>query len=168
MATTKFQGNEVNTVGALPEAGASAPDFLLTKGDLSDASLKDFAGKKLVLNIFPSVDTGVCAASVRRFNQEAAGLDNTEVLCISRDLPFAQGRFCGAEGIENVTMLSELRNCDFGKDYGVRQADGPLAGLFARSVLVVDSAGKVVYCQLVPEITEEPDYDAALAAVKGL
>ena len=167
MAKTKLKGNAVNTVGELPSAGSAAPDFVLTKNDLSDVSLKDFKGSKIVLNIFPSVDTPVCATSVRKFNEKAASLANTKVLCVSRDLPFAQARFCGAEGIKNVTAVSELRNCDFGKKYGVRIADGPLAGLFARAIIVIDSTGKVTYTQLAPEITEEADYAKAIAAVNA-
>jgi thiol peroxidase len=168
MAKTKLKGNPVNTVGELPAIGTVAPDFILTRNDLGDVTIKDFKGSKLVLNIFPSVDTPVCATSVRKFNEKAAKLPNTKVLCISRDLPFAQGRFCGAEGIKNVTTLAELRNCDFGKKYGVRIADGPLAGLFARSIIVVDAGGKVVYTQLAPEITEEADYDKAIAALDSI
>lgn len=165
MAQVTFQGSPVNTVGDLPAVGQVAPDFTLTKTDLSDISLGDYKGKKLVLNIFPSVDTPVCAASVRRFNDEAGKLENTEVLCISRDLPFALGRFCGAEGLERVTSASELRSDAFGKDYGVRLADSALAGLFARAIVVIDEEGKVIYTQLAPEIAEEPDYEAALAAL---
>jgi len=166
MAETKLGGNPVHTSGELPAVGSQAPDFTLTKTDLSDASLKDYAGKKVILNIFPSIDTDVCAASVRKFNSEAAGIDGAVVLAISKDLPFAHKRFCGAEGIDNVVSLSELRNHDFGAAYGVRLTDGPLSGLFARSIVVLDDNGKVVHNQLVPEIKEEPDYDAALAAVK--
>lgn len=165
MAQVTFKGTPVNTVGDLPAAGQDAPDFTLTKTDLSDVSLADYKGKKLVLNIFPSVDTPVCAASVRRFNDEAGKLDNTEVLCISRDLPFALGRFCGAEGLESVTSASELRSETFGKDYGVRIADSALAGLFARAIVVIDEEGKVIYTQLVAEIAEEPNYKGALAAL---
>jgi thiol peroxidase len=138
----------------------------LTKTDLSDVSLKDYAGKKVILNIFPSIDTDVCAASVRRFNTEAAKIDGAVVLAISKDLPFAHKRFCGAEGIDKVVSLSELRNTDFGSAYGVRLVDGPLGGVFARAIVVLDGSGKVVHTQLVPEIKEEPDYAAALAAVK--
>ena len=167
MATTHFKGTPVQTCGNLPEVGAAAPEFTLTKGDLSDTGLKDFQGTAVVLNIFPSVDTPVCAASVRKFNETAAGQSGVHVFCISRDLPFAQARFCGAEGIENVVMLSEMRDGAFGEAYGLRIADSPLAGLLARAVLVVDGAGKVAYVQLVPEIAEEPDYDAALAALKA-
>lgn len=165
MAQVTFQGAPVNTIGDLPATGQAAPDFTLTTTDLSDVSLETYKGKKLVLNIFPSVDTPVCAASVRRFNDEAGKLENTEVLCVSRDLPFALGRFCGAEGLENVTSASEMRSEDFGKDYGVRIIDSALAGLFARAIIILDEEGQVVYTQLVPEIAEEPDYQAALAAL---
>ena len=168
MATTKFKGNPVNTGGTVPTAGDKAPNAVLTAADLSDISISSLIGSKVVLNVFPSVDTSVCAASVRRFNEAAASLDNTKVLCISRDLPFAQQRFCGAEGIENVTMLSEMRGDSFGDAYGVRMVDGPLAGLFARAVVVVDAAGKVAYAQLVPEIAEEPNYDAVIDCLKSL
>jgi len=167
MAMTKFKGATVNTCGDLPKAGAATPDFALTQGDLSEAKPADFQGAPVILNIFPSVDTPVCAASVRRFNETAASLGNVKVLCISRDLPFAQARFCGAEGIENVVMLSEMRDRDFGKAYGLEIVDGPLAGLLARAVLVVDGEGKVTYVQLVEEIAEEPDYEAALEALKA-
>lgn len=165
MAETKLGGNPVHTSGDLPAVGSQAPDFSLTKTDLSDVSLGDYAGKKVILNIFPSIDTDVCAASVRKFNSEAAALDDTVVLAVSKDLPFAHKRFCGAEGIDKVVSVSELRNTDFGPAYGVRLEDGPLAGLFARSIVVVDGAGKVVHTQLVHEIKEEPDYAAALKAV---
>ncbi|HET8572640.1 MAG TPA: thiol peroxidase [Edaphocola sp.] len=165
MSTIKFKGNDIHTSGTLPEVGLQAPDFTLTAGDLSDKKLSDFIGKKLILNIFPSVDTGVCAASVRNFNKKAAGLQNTAVLCISKDLPFAQGRFCGAEGIENVTMLSDFRG-NFGNEYGLQMTDGPLSGLHSRAVIVVSPEGKVVYNEQVPEITQEPDYEAALAVVQ--
>ncbi len=166
MAKTNLKGNAINTIGELPALGTAAPDFILTKNDLADVSIKDFKGSTIVLNIFPSIDTPVCATSVRKFNERAAKLNNIAVLCISKDLPFAQGRFCGAEGIKNVTTLSELRNCDFGKNYGVRIVDGPLAGLFARSIVVIDSNGKIAYTQLVSEITEEADYDKAIASLK--
>ena len=165
MATTNFKGNPVQTNGELPKVGTKAPDFKLVKGDLSEVTLADFAGKKLILNIFPSIDTGVCAASVRKFNQLATEIDNTVVLCISADLPFAHSRFCGAEGIENVVMLSAFRSPAFAQDYGVALQNGPLAGLTARAVVVLDEQDKVVYSQLVAEITEEPDYEAALAAL---
>ncbi len=168
MAEIKLQGNPIHTVGSLPGIGKKAPDFRLTKNDLSDATLADFAGKKLILNIVPSLDTGVCAASARRFNQEATSLPGTVVLTISNDLPFAQGRFCEAEGIKNVVMLSQLRDRAFGQAYGAAIVDGPLAGLLSRAVVVVDNAGKVAYTEQVPEITQEPDYAKALAAVKTL
>lgn len=165
MSTIKFKGNDIHTSGTLPGVGQQAPDFTLTAGDLSDKKLADYKGKKVILNIFPSVDTGVCAASVRNFNKEAAGLQNTAVLCISKDLPFAQGRFCGAEGIENVTMLSDFRG-NFGKEYGLQMTDGPLNGLHSRAVIVVNAEGKIIYNEQVPEITQEPDYEAALSAAK--
>ena len=168
MATVTLKGSEIHTIGNLPEKGSAAPDFNLTRGDLTQARLNDYKGKKLVLNIFPSVDTPVCAASVRKFNEKAASLDNTKVLCISRDLPFAQGRFCGAEGIDNVTMLSEMRNDSFGQAYGVNIVDGPLTGLFARAVVVIDAQGNVAYSQLNTEIAEEPDYDAVLRCLNSL
>jgi probable thiol peroxidase len=165
MAKTHFKGTEVHTNSNLPTVGSIAPDFTLVRGNLSDCSLSEFRGKKVIMNIFPSIDTGVCATSVRRFNKEAAALKDTVVLCISKDLPFAQGRFCGAEGIDNVVTLSDFRSNDFAEKYGVLLADGALKGLFARSVVVVDENGKVVYNQLVNEITEEPDYQAALKAI---
>lgn len=166
MATVTLKGNAIKTVGELPGKNEKAPGFSLVKNDLSSASLNDFKGKKVVLNIFPSVDTGTCAASVRKFNQEASKLDNTAVLCISRDLPFAQARFCGAEGLDNVITLSDFRERDFGKDYGVEFVDGPLAGLLSRSVVVIDEEGKVVYAQQVAETVDEPDYGAVLNALK--
>lgn len=165
MSGTKFKGNPVHVDGHFPKVGDKAHAFKLIAGDLSEKSLADFAGKRKILNIFPSVDTGVCAASVRHFNKDAAGLKNAVVLCISADLPFAQGRFCGAEGIENVTMLSMMRGREFLKDYGVAMTDGPLAGLAARAVLVLDEHDKVVHAQLVDEITHEPNYAAALKAL---
>lgn len=165
MAQVTFKGMPISTVGDLPAEGQKAPDFILTIKDLSDVSLRNYTGRKLVLNIFPSVDTPVCAASVRRFNDEAGKLENTEVLCVSRDLPFALDRFCGAEGLENVTAASELRSDDFGKDYGVRIAVGAMAGLFARAIIILNEIGEVLYTQLVPEIAEEPDYEAVLAAL---
>ena len=163
MAQTALGGNPVNTVGDLPEVG-STPSFTLTKGDLSDVTPADLAGKKVVLNIFPSIDTPTCATSVRKFNARAASLDNTVVLCVSADLPFAQGRFCGAEGIANVQTASSFRT-SFGQDLGVALADGKLAGLLARAVVVLDESGTVTYTELVPEIAQEPDYDAAIAAL---
>jgi thiol peroxidase len=167
MAKITFKGNPAETAGTLPAVGSAAPDFKLTKSDLSDASLKDYRGKKVVLNIFPSLDTPVCAASVRRFNAEASKLDNTVVLCISRDLPFAQSRFCAAEGLNNVVTASEYRNSSFSDAYGVRIQDGPLAGLLSRAVVVIDEQGKVKYTQQVPEIVNEPDYAAGLAVLKA-
>lgn len=166
MSETKFMGNSVSLCGTFIKAGVKAPDFTLVKGDLSNCSLKDFAGKYIVLNIFPSLDTSVCATSVRKFNEMATGKNNTVVLAISKDLPFAQGRFCTTEGIKNVIPLSDFRNTQFSEDYGVLMKDGPLAGLLARAVVVVSTLGEVIYSQLVPEITTEPDYDAALAAIK--
>jgi thioredoxin-dependent peroxiredoxin len=166
MAKITLKGNEINTIGELPKVGEEARDFSLVKGDLSQVSLSDFKGSKLVLNIFPSLDTGTCAASVRNFNKLAAGLENTKVLCISRDLPFAQNRFCGAEGIENVVTLSDFATGGFGKNYGLEIVDGPLQGLHSRAVVVLDEQGKVVYNQQVPEIVDEPDYNKALEALK--
>ena len=165
MAQITLKGNTINTIGNLPEVGTMAPYFTLVKNDLSEGSLADYKGKKVILNIFPSLDTGTCAASVRRFNQEASQLDNTVVLCISKDLPFAQARFCGAEGLEDVHNMSDFRTGQFGKDYGVEIADGPLAGLESRAVVVVDEEGKVIYTEQVPEIVDEPDYDKAFAAL---
>ncbi|MBF0173486.1 MAG: thiol peroxidase [Magnetococcales bacterium] len=165
MASIKLKGNAINTCGNLPAVGAPAPDFNLTKTDLSDVSLKDFAGKKIVLNIFPSIDTPVCAASVRRFNEAVSKLKNTVVLCVSLDLPFAHGRFCGAEGLNNVISVTELRARGFGEVYGVRVVDGPLAGLFSRAIVIINADGKVAYTEQVPEITQEPDYAKALAAL---
>ncbi len=162
MATTALGGNPVHTVGELPEIGTEAPPYALIGPDFADVTRTP--GVRTVLNIFPSVETGVCAASVRKFNELAAGLDNTEVVCVSADLPLALGRFCGAEGIENVRTASSFRS-DFGEDYGVGLVDGKWAGLLARSVVVLDGDGSVVYTQLVPEIGTEPDYDAAVAAL---
>ncbi|MBD7996478.1 thiol peroxidase [Arthrobacter sp. Sa2CUA1] len=164
MATTAFKENPVRTAGELPAVGTSAPAFELVGTDLSAVTPSDFAGRRVVLNIFPSVDTGVCAQSVRRFNEVAAQLENTAVVCVSKDLPFALGRFCGAEGIENVVAASAFRS-SFGEDFGLTQADGPLAGLLARAVVVLDAEGTVLYTQLVPEITTEPDYDDVVAAL---
>ena len=164
MATTALKGNPVNTVGDLPAVGAQAPGWDLVGSDLGTVSQADAQGKRVVLNIFPSVDTGICAASVRKFNELAAGLDNTTVVNVSKDLPFAQARFCGAEGIDNVQVGSAFRS-SFGEDYGVTLSDGPMAGLLGRAVVVLDENGQVVHSQLVPEITTEPDYDAAVAAL---
>lgn len=165
MATVTLKGNAINTLGSLPAVGSMAPEFTLTKGDLSDARLSDYKGNKVVLNIFPSIDTGTCAQSVRQFNQEAAELSNTKVLCISKDLPFAQARFCGAEGIDNVEMLSDFRDGNFGKAYSLEFTDGPLLPLLSRAVVVLDTDGKVVYTEQVPEIVDEPNYKAALEAL---
>lgn len=165
MATVTLQGHPISTSGELPALGSEAPGFRLVGTGLKDLTLHDFAGKKKVLNIFPSVDTGTCAMSVRQFNQKAAGLSNAVVLCISADLPFAQKRFCGAEGIENVQMLSLMRGRNFAKDYGLLLEQGPLAGLTARAVVVLDEDNKVIHTQLVAEIANEPDYDAALKSL---
>lgn len=165
MAQITLKGNTVDTIGNLPEVGSDAKDFSLVAKDLSTKTLHDFAGKNLVLNIFPSIDTGTCAASVRNFNKSAAGLENTLVLCVSRDLPFAQNRFCGAEGIENVVTLSDFKTGQFGKDYGLEILDGPLAGLNSRCVVIINAEGKVVYTEQVSEIVDEPNYDAALASL---
>jgi len=166
MATITFKGNPVTTAGNLPAVGSVAPDFSLTQGDLSDVGLAKFAGKVKILNIVPSLDTGVCAASARAFNKAAEKLGDVVVLTISRDLPFAQKRFCEAEGIKAVVPLSELRNHDFGKKYAVEMTSGPLAGLLSRAVVVLSKDDKVVYTQQVPEIAQEPDYEGALAAAK--
>lgn len=166
MAKLKLQGNPINTNAALPRLGSKAKDFALTASNLQDHSLSDYKGQKILLNIFPSIDTGVCATSVRKFNAEAAKLKNTVVLGVSRDLPFALARFCGAEGIDKVITLSELRNRDFGKAYGLEIVDGPMAGLLARAVIIIDADGKIIYRQLVEDIVQEPDYKAALKALK--
>ena len=165
MADITFQGDPITTVGNLPEKGAQAPAFTLVGTDLSDVELKNFAGKQLVINIFPSIDTGVCQASVRAFNEKAGGRANTVVLNVSKDLPFAQERFCAAEGIDNVVSASAFRS-SFGEDYGVTMTAGPLKGLLSRAVVVVDAEGSVVYTEQVPEIGQEPDYEAALGALK--
>ncbi len=167
MATVSLQGNELHTNGDLPAIGSDAPDFLLVNGDLKDFGVKDFAGKTIIMNIVPSLDTGTCATSARKFNEKAASLGDVEVLVISADLPFAMGRFCEAEGIKNLTNLSMMRNNSFAVNYGVLLEDGPLAGVTARAIVVVDKAGKVTYTQLVDEITNEPDYEAAIAAAKS-
>lgn len=164
MSQITFKGDGVNTVGSLPSVGTEAKDFTLTGTDLSDKSLSNYKGKNVILNIFPSINTGVCANSVRKFNEEASKLDNTVVLCISKDLPFAQAEFCGAEGIENVEMLSDFRS-NFGEEYGVQMADGPLKGLHSRAVVVIDPQGRITYEEQVPEIGQEPNYDAAIKAV---
>ncbi|MDO5066977.1 MAG: thiol peroxidase [Propionibacteriaceae bacterium] len=164
MTDITLGGNPVRTHGSLPEVGSSAPAFELVGTDLGAIKLSDFAGSRVVLNIFPSVDTGVCAQSVRTFNERAAGLDNTKVLCISRDLPFALSRFCGAEGIEDVVVASDFRTT-LGEDYGVTMVNGPLEGLLSRAVVVIDEQGKVRHAQQVAEIKTEPDYEAALAVL---
>ena len=165
--TTTFKGTPIRLEGHFPQAGETAPDFFLTKNDLSDFSLKDGEGEYLILNIFPSLDTGVCATTVRRFNQMAASLPGAMVLCISKDLPFAQNRFCAAEGIDHTILLSDFRyTSQFGKDYGVLITSGPMKGLLARAVVIIDPKGKVIYSELVNEVTREPNYEAALRAVK--
>ena len=165
MAQITLKGNPINTSGELPAVGSQAPDFCLTKADLSDVSLKDFAGKKKILNIVPSLDTGVCQASVRQFNEKAAAAGDNVILTVSRDLPFAQKRFCEAEGIDKVIAAAEMRNRDFGQSYGVEITDGALAGVLCRAIVVLDENDKVTYSELVPEIAQEPNYDAALAAL---
>lgn len=165
MATVTLKGNAINTSGNLPETGKKAPDFKLTATDLSSKSLSDFAGSKIVLNIFPSIDTGTCAQSVRTFNREASELENTKVLCISHDLPFAHARFCGAEGLENVISLSDYKDGSFGKSYGVDFIDGPLEALHSRSIVVLDENGIVQYTEQVSETVDEPNYKAALEAL---
>ena len=165
MATTALQGTPVQLKGELPAIDSQAPDFLLTKNDLSDVALKDFTGKKIVLNIFPSIDTAVCATSVRKFNQAFDKRTDAVVLCVSMDLPFAQARFCGAEGLNNVITVSDFRTRTFSEAYGVLIADGPLAGLCARAVMVINPNGAVAHTQLVGEITTEPDYDSAMKEI---
>lgn len=165
MAQTALKGNPINTCGDLPAVGSVAKDFTLTGNDLADVKLGDYAGKKVVLNIFPSIDTPVCAMSVRAFNSEVTKYPDTAVICVSRDLPFAHARFCGAEGIENVVSASVMKDLSFGADYGVAFADGPLEGLLARAVVVIDENKKVIYSQLEPEVSEEPDYAAPLKAL---
>lgn len=166
MATVTLKGTPIETSGELPKVGAKAPDFTLTATDLSSKSLLDFAGSNLVLNIFPSVDTGTCAQSVRAFNKAASSLNNTKVLCISRDLPFAQARFCGAEGLENVVNLSDYKNASFGKTYGLNFTNGPLEALHSRCVVVIDANGIITHTEQVSEIVDEPNYELALAALK--
>ena len=165
MAKVTLKGNPLNTAGDLPKVGSVAPAFTLVRTDLSEVTAKDLAGQRVVLNIFPSLDTPTCAASVRKFNARANEKPNTTILCVSADLPFAQKRFCGAEGLDNVVPASVFRTPDFGKAYGVTLVDGPMKGLLARAVVVVDGAGKVVHTELVPEIAQEPDYNAALAVL---
>ncbi len=165
MARVTLKGNTINTSGKLPEVGSSAPDFTLVRNDLSEASLQDFTGNTLILNIFPSIDTGTCATSTRTFNKLAGKLKQTAVLCISRDLPFAQARFCGAEGLDNVIMLSDFQTGAFGKSYGLDILDGPLKGLHSRAIVVINKKGNIIYTEQVPEIVDEPDYDSALKAI---
>jgi thiol peroxidase len=165
MSQVTLEGNPVELIGDLPAIGSTAPDFMLTAGNLSDASLSNYAGKKIVLNIVPSLDTPTCAASARKFNQEISERGDSVCLVVSADLPFAQGRFCTTEGLENIVPLSMMRNKNFAKDYGVLITGGPLEGLAARAIVVIDTQGKVSYTQLVPEIVDEPDYDAALKAL---
>lgn len=165
MATVSLKGNAFKTAGTLPAVGSKAPEFKLVKTDLSEVSLADYSGSKVILNIFPSVDTAVCATSVRTFNKTASELKNTKVLCVSADLPFAAARFCGAEGIENVATGSSFRS-HFGQDYGVEFTSGPLAGLLSRSIVVINESGEVVYTEQVAETTEEPNYTAAIKALK--
>ncbi|WP_243323380.1 MULTISPECIES: thiol peroxidase [Geothrix] len=165
MAKVTLKGNPFNTAGDLPKVGSAAPAFTLVRTDLSEVSNKDLAGQRVVLNIFPSLDTPTCAASVRKFNARANEKPDTTILCVSADLPFAQKRFCGAEGLDNVVPASVFRAPDFGKAYGVTLTDGPMKGLLARAVVVVDGAGKVIHTELVPEIAQEPDYNAALAVL---
>jgi thiol peroxidase len=167
MALIQFSGTSANTHGELPQPGTRASDFTLTKRDLSSVSLIDFKGTNVVLNIFPSVDTGTCAQSVRTFNREAAELDNTMVLCVSKDLPFALSRFCGAEGIDNLLMLSDFKDLGFGEDYGVTFVDGPFQGLFSRAVVVINPEGEIIHTEQVPVIGDEPNYKAALEALQN-
>lgn len=166
MAQITLKGATVNTIGQLPQVGSDAPDFKLTATDLSIKTLADFKGHKLVLNIFPSIDTGTCAQSVRTFNQKASTLENTTVLCISKDLPFALARFCGAEGLTNVESLSDFKDGNFGKSYGLTIADGPLEALHSRCVVIIDENGKIIYTEQVGEIADEPNYSEAIAAIE--
>lgn len=168
METIYFKGTPCHTYGNIPATGTQAPAFTLTGADLSDIKLDDFKGKRVVLNIFPSLDTPVCAMSVRRFNKEAAELENTRVICVSMDLPFAMSRFCTTEGIENLIVASAFRSADFAKNYGLQMVDGPLAGLLARAVIVTDTDGKVIFSDLVDEITHEPDYKGAVSVLKNI
>lgn len=165
MSTITFKGNPINTIGNLPEVGREAQEFTMVSSDLSEKNLADYTGKRVVLNIFPSIDTGICAASARKFNEEASNLDNTVVINVSRDLPFALSRFCVAEGLNNVETLSDFRG-NFGEDYGVTLSDSPLKGLLSRAVVVLDEKAKVIYTEQVPEIGQEPNYEAAIASLK--
>lgn len=164
MTSITLRGNAIDTHSSLPEVGSTAPDFELVGTDLAPVRKSDFAGRKIVLNIFPSLDTGICATSVRTFNERAAGLEDTTVVCVSRDLPFAQKRFCGAEGIDDVVVASDFRTT-LGEDYGVTMVTGPMEGLLSRAVVVLDADGRVLYTEQVPEIGQEPDYEAAIAAL---
>lgn len=166
MAQTKLGDNTVNTNGNLPAIGSSAPDFTLVTVDFSEVSLKDYAGKNIIFNIFPTIDTGICSGSVREFNKRAASLKDTAVLCVSKDLPLSHKRFCGAEGIENVISLSDFRNQEFSKNYGTELIDGKWSGLHARAIVVADKTGKVVHTELVPSIGQEPDYDSAIKSIR--
>ena len=165
MATITLGGNPIHTSGELPQINTQAPDFSLVKTDLSTVSLNDFSGQRVILNIFPSIDTSTCATSTRKFNEKASGLTNTTVLCIARDLPFAMKRFCGAEGLDNVVPLSDFKSGQFGKDYGLEITDGSFQGLHSRAVVVIDEKGEVIYTEQVAEIGDEPNYDAALAVL---
>jgi thioredoxin-dependent peroxiredoxin len=165
MANITLKGNSINTIGTLPQVGSDAPNFTLRKVDLSNATLADFKGSKIILNIFPSVDTGTCAASVRSFNKSASELNNTKIVCVSKDLPFAHARFCGAEGIENVISASDISG-EFGKNFQLTITDGPLEGLHSRAIVIIDENGKVIYTEQVSEIVDEPNYASALNAVK--
>lgn len=165
MATVSLKGNLINTKGNLPEVGSQAPNFSLTKDDLSDVSLDNYKGSRVIMNIFHSIDTGTCASSVRQFNKEASELENVKILCISKDLPFAMARFCGAEGIGNVETLSDFRDGNFGENYNLTYTDGPIRGLLARSIIVLDENGKILYTEQVYEVVEEPNYKAALEAL---
>jgi len=166
MSELKFKGNPIHTVGEMPSKGSKAPNFELVKNDLSRVSLNDYLGKNVILNIFPSIDTGVCATSARKFNEDASKLPNTIIACVSKDLPFAHSRFCGAEGITNLDMLSSFDNSDFENNYQLTMKDGPLKGLFARAIVVVNPAGEVVHTELVDDIVHEPNYEAAMSAIK--
>lgn len=166
METTAFKGTPVHTCGHLPHTGSQAPRFTLTRGDLTELRSEELKGRRIVLNIFPSLDTAVCATSVRKFNQLAASLDNTTVVAVSKDLPFAQSRFCTTEGIENLIAASAFRSPEFAREYGIEMVNGPLAGLLARAVVIIDGTGRIIYTELVPEITHEPNYEAALKALK--
>lgn len=165
MAEITLGGNPIHTLGELPAVGTKAPDFSLTANDLSVKRLTDFSGKKVILNIFPSLDTSTCATSVRTFNEKASSLDNTIVICVSRDLPFAQSRFCGAEGLKNVITLSDFANGSFGKDYALEITDGPMAYLHSRAIVVIDENGTISYTEQVGEIADEPNYEAAISSL---